>query len=325
MSKRISVFLESVHNPKRHSATIIWLLLVFLLVPITLIAPEFFRPANISNVMVQMVPLGIAAIGQTLVILGGGIDLSIGACISLITIVASTTMRDGIGSILGTIILCLFLGFAFGSVNGLILKIFRISPLITTLCTSYLLQGTAFALHRTSGGYIPVLFKKVITASNGMLSVPFALFLVCMFIGVFVQKRTRFGRYVYALGGNEDVLANTGVKPDNIRFATYAISGLLSAVVGLYIAARLKSGSAHYGEEYTLLSVTATVVGGTSMAGGLGGLSGTFAGSILVSMLNNLLNNIGFKYGFQSAYYKEIITGLILVGSMFFYQKREKV
>lgn len=324
MNKRISARLESIRNPKRHSSAIIWLLLALILIPIALVAPEFFRPANISNVMVQMVPLGIAAIGQTFVILGGGIDLSIGASISLITIVASTTMRDGVASILGTVILCLFLGIAFGSLNGLILKIFRISPLITTLCTSYLLQGTAFALHKTSGGYIPALFKKALTASTGIISVPFALFLVCMLVGVFVQKKTRFGRYVYALGGNEDVLLNAGVKSANVRFSTYVISGLLSAVVGLYIAARLKSGSAHYGEEYTLLSVTATVVGGTSMAGGLGGLAGTFAGSILVSMLNNLLNNIGFKYGFQSAYYKEIITGLILVGAMFFYQKREK-
>ena len=95
------------------------------------------------------------------------------------------------------------------------------------------------------------------------------------------------------------------------------------AITGLYIAARLKSGSAHYGSDYALLSITATVVGGTSMAGGLGSLSGTFAGALMVSMLNNVLNNIGFKFNLQSAFYKDVIIGIILVVSMFFYRKRE--
>jgi ribose/xylose/arabinose/galactoside ABC-type transport system permease subunit len=98
---------------------------------------------------------------------------------------------------------------------------------------------------------------------------------------------------------------------------------LLCSIVGLYLAARLRSGSSHYGDEYTLLSITATVVGGTSMAGGLGGLSGTLAGTILISMLTNVLNNIAFRYNLQSSYYKDIITGILLITAMYFYRKRE--
>jgi len=322
MSGRLSALAEGIRHPKRHSAATIWAILVVVLLPVAVVVPEFFRVRNLSNVLVQMVPLGMVAIGQTFVILGGGIDLSIGPCISLVTIAASTLMRDGAWSMVGVSAICLALGVAFGLLNGTLLKLFSIPPLIATLCTGYLWQGLALALHKTSGGYVPAAYKAALTASYGLLSVPFALFLACMLAGMYVLRRTRLGRYVYALGGNEEVLANAGVRTDRVRIATYVASGFLSALVGLYLAARLKSGSAHYGTEYTLLSITATVVGGSSMAGGVGGLSGTFAGAILVSMLNNVLNNVGFKFGFQSAYYKGIITGLILVGSMFFYRKK---
>jgi ribose transport system permease protein len=195
--------------------------------------------------------------------------------------------------------------------------------LIATLCTGYLFQGIAYALHKTSGGYIPVLFRQLFTASWGIFSVPVTVYLLLFFCGWFILYKTPWGRYIYALGGNAEVLNTSGVNPDKIRILSYVVSGLLSAVTGLYLAARLRSGSSHYGDTYTLLSITAAVVGGTSMAGGLGSLSGTLAGTILVSMLTNVLNNIAFRYNLQSAYYKDIITGLILVTAMFFYRKRE--
>jgi ribose/xylose/arabinose/galactoside ABC-type transport system permease subunit len=314
---------EDLRNPKRHSSKIIWFLLVILLVPIVIIVPEFIYPANLANVLLQMVPLGIVAIGQTYVILGGGIDMSVGSQISLISLVASSLMSDNPGTIVSVTLLCLMLGGCFGFLNGLILRLFPMPPLIATLCTGYLFQGIAYALHETSGGYIPALFRRICTASWGIISVPFVIYLLIFFGTWFFLYKTPWGRYIYALGGNAEVLNTSGINPDKIRIFSYVISGLLSAVVGLYLAARLRSGSSHYGDTYTLLSITATVVGGTSMAGGLGSLSGTFAGTILVSMLTNVLNNIAFRYNLQSAYYKDVITGLILVTAMFFYRKRE--
>ena len=317
------VLWRNIRNPKRHSSLTIWLLLFLLLIPIIIIVPEFVRPRNIANVLVQMVPLGIVAIGQTYVILGGGIDLSVGSQISLITIIASSLMSDNPVNIILVILLCLVLGCIFGMLNGLLLKFFYIPPLITTLCTGYLFQGIAFALHNSAGGYIPAVLRRVLFASWGILSVPFALLVLIFCIAWFVLYKTPAGRYIFALGGNAEVLNNSGINPGKIRIMTYMVSGLLCAVVGIYLAARLRSGSAHYGTDYTLLSITATVVGGTSMAGGLGSLSGTFAGTILVSMLNNVLNNISFRFNLQSAFYRDIITGLILVTAMFFYRKRE--
>lgn len=323
MKKNLRNLVYEIRHPRRHSAVQIWVLLVLLLIPIIIIVPEILRSRNIANILIQMVPLGILAIGQTYVILGAGIDLSVGSQVSLITLVASTLMRDNVSSIFLTVVFCLFLGLLFGFLNGGILKLFPIPPIIVTLCTGYLFQGIAFALHKTSGGYIPDGFSKVLTASSGLLSVPFTMFLLLSVIFYIVLTRSRLGRYVYALGGNAEVLENTGVQPDKIRIMTYMVSGLLCAIVGLYIAARLKSGSSHYGSDYTLLSITATVVGGTSLMGGIGGLSGTFAGTILVSMLNNVLNNIAFRYNLQSSYYRSIIIGFILLVAMLFYRKRE--
>ena len=314
---------STIRNTKRHSTKTIWLLLLAVFIIVSVVVQEFMRPANLANILIQMVPLGIVAIGQTIVILGGGIDLSVGAQISLITIIASSIMGDSALSILGVTILCLFLGSLFGTLNGLILKYFSIPSLIVTLCSGFLFQGIAYSMHQTSGGYIPSVFKQIFTASYGFISVPFILFLILFLIFNYLLKETRFGRYIYALGGNEEVLINVGINSDTIRMKTYIISGFLYAITGLYIAARLKSGSAHYGSDYALLSITATVVGGTSMAGGLGSLSGTFAGALMVSMLNNVLNNIGFKFNLQSAFYKDVIIGIILVVSMFFYRKRE--
>jgi len=316
-------FTAKIKNYKKNSTGTIWLLLFAVFIIVSITVQDFTRPANLANVLIQMVPLGIVAIGQTIVMLGGGIDLSVGAQISFITIIASTFMGDSILSIIGVIVLCLLLGSLFGAFNGIILKYFSIHPLIVTLCSGFLFQGLAYSMHQTTGGYIPSIFRQIFTASYGFFSVPFGLFLMLFLIFNYLLKETKFGRYIYALGGSEEVLINVGINSDTIRIKTYIISGFLCAVTGLYIAARLRSGSAHYGSDYALLSIAAAVVGGTSMAGGLGSLSGTFAGAMMVSMFNNVLNNIGFKYNLQSAFYKDVIIGIILVVSMFFYRKRE--
>ena len=281
-----------------------------------------FRRFDVPSMLTDSA-LGLTAIGQTFVILGGGIDLSVGSQISLVSLIASTLMGDTFISIIGCVLLCITIGTCFGLLNGYILKIFPMPPIIATLCTGYLFQGIAFALHKTSGGYIPVIFKQIITASWGIIPVPFLGFVVVFLIARYALYRTPFGRHLYALGGNAEVLEKSGISVNRVRIRTYVVSGILCAVVGLYLAARLRSGSARYGDDYTLLSITAAVVGGTSMAGGIGRLSGTLAGTILVSMLTNVLNNIAFRYNLQSAYYKDIITGVILISAMFIYRKRD--
>ncbi|MGI5172795.1 ABC transporter permease [Treponema sp. OMZ 840] len=306
------------------SSAKIWGILILLLVPVIAITPEFIYPANLANVMLQMAPLGIIAVGQTFVIISGNIDMSVGNQISLISLIASSLMSDNPWNILCVTLFCLIVGMCCGFLNGFLLKLFSIPPLVATLCTGYFFQGIAFALHTTSGGYIPQKFKALLTTSWGIISTPFLLFVLVFIVAWYLLSQTPYGKHLYALGGNPEVLHNSGISPNKIKIKTYMLSGFLCAVVGIYLAARLRSGSSHYGDSYTLLSITATVVGGTSMAGGTGYLSGTFAGTILVSMLTNVLNNIAFKYNLQSSYYKDIITGIILISAMFFYRKKEQ-
>jgi ribose transport system permease protein len=320
--RKFAGFIRGAIHPERHSASMIWMVLLFLIIMVVTIVPDFIRPRNITNVLIQMVPLGLVSIGQTFVILGGGIDLSIGPQVSLITVLASNLMQDSVWMILSTVLLCLLCGLVFGFLNGVLAHHVNIPPLVVTLCTGFIFQGIAFALHKTTGGHIPDVVHEVLTASWWILSVPLLIFIVFISIGLWVLNYTRYGRYAYALGGNEEVLGNAGVNIGRIKIATYTIAGFLASVAGIYLAARLKSGGAHYGTAFTLNSITAVVVGGTTLGGGQGGLSGTIAGGIIVSMLNNVLNNVSFKYGFQSSYYKNILTGIILIIAMFFYRKK---
>jgi len=319
---KLAGFITRIIHPERHSASMIWMVLLFLVIIVVAIVPDFIHPRNISNVLIQMVPLSLVSIGQTFVILAGGIDLSIGPQVSLITVLASNLMQDTLWMICATVLLCLLCGIVFGFVNGILAHYVNIPPLIVTLCTGFIFQGIAFALHKTTGGHIPDVVHEVLTASWWILSVPLLIFIVFIFIGLWVLNRTRYGRYVYALGGNEEVLGNAGVNIGRVKIATYTIAGFLASITGVYLAARLKSGGAHYGTAFTLNSITAVVVGGTTLGGGQGGLSGTIAGGIIVSMLNNVLNNVSFRYGFQSSYYKNILTGIILIIAMLFYRKK---
>lgn len=314
-------FVARVVRPDRHSASLIWLVLLVLVAAVVIIVPDFIEPKNISNVLIQMVPLGLCSIGQTFVILGGGIDLSLGSQISLFTVFFSNLRQDSALSISAALLVCLICGLAFGFLNGSLIRYMNIPPLIVTLCTGFIFQGIAFAFHKTTGGLIAQGVHKTLTASRGPLSVPLFLFGLFALTGLYVLGRTRYGRYVYALGGNEDVLSNAGVDAGRIKIVTYVVSGFMSAVTAVYLAARLKSGGALYGAAFTLNSITAVVVGGTGLGGGEGGLSGTIAGAVIVSMLNNILNNVSFQYGLQSSYYKNVLTGIILIIAMLIYKK----
>jgi ribose transport system permease protein len=315
--------LQRILRPGYHSSATIWAVLVLLVIVVVIVVPDFIRPANIANVLVQLVPLGLAALGQHFVIIGGGIDLSMGPQISLVTVAFSSLCGTTAPSIIGTIILCLAMGLLFGLINGLLAHYVNIPPIIVTLCTGYVFQGIAFAFHQTSGGHVPAGLRDVVTASWGLFSVPLLLYVLFILAGLYVMYRTRFGRSLYALGGSEDVLYGAGVRVARVRITSYLVAGLMAAVAGVYLTLRLKSGSSHYGDGYALSSISAVIVGGTSIAGGAGSLSGTIAGTVIVSMLNNVLNNVSFRYGFQSSFYKDVMTGLILLAAMLFYRKRK--
>jgi ribose transport system permease protein len=208
-----------------------------------------------------------------------------------------------------------------GLANGLLDHYARIPPLIVTLCTGFIVQGVAFAIHQTSGGFVPRGLSDPLTTSWGFISMPLLLYVAAALGAGFLLYRSPYGRHLFALGGNEEVLYSAGVRVARIRVGSYVVAGILAAIAGIYLAARLGSGSSHYGDGYALTTIAAVVIGGTSLAGGQGSLSGTVAGALIVSMLNNVLNNISFRYGFDSSFYKDVMTGLVLIAAMLFYRR----
>jgi ribose transport system permease protein len=312
------------HRPSESSAPV-WVILLLMMLPVLIYLPGFFAPRNLSNAMVQMIPLALVALGQTVVILGGGIDLSVGALVSLITVIASLLMTTSPLSISWTILAALVVGAIGGAGIGLILKYFSIPPLIVTLAVGYIYQGIALALNDTTGGFINPAFSRAVTTNLfGFLPVPIVIFVIAYVALSHFLGRTPWGRWVYALGGDEEVLKSAGGDVNRVRISTYVVSGLLCAIAALYIAARLKSGNAYYGDEYMLLTIAAVVVGGTSLAGGRGTLIGTVAGVMLVSVFNNLLNVLGFRFNLQSGFYKGLVIGSVLIIAMLVYGRTRR-
>jgi ribose/xylose/arabinose/galactoside ABC-type transport system permease subunit len=317
----IRALVDAIRRPGYHDSRTIWLVLAGLVVAISLVVPEFIDPRNLENVLRQLVPLGFASLGQLIVIIGGGIDLSIGPLISLTTVLLSHLAGDNPASIALAVAACLAVGGAVGLANGVLAHHARISPLIATLCTGFIVQGIAYAFHQTTGGYVPAGLRQPLTASWGPLSVPFAMYVLAVVACDFLLYRMRFGRWLYALGGNEEVLHAAGVRVARVRIGSYVLAGVLAAIAGIYIAARLTSGSSHYGDGYALTTIAAVVLGGASLAGGEGGLWGAVAGTVIVSMLGNVLNNVSFRFGLESSFYKDVLTGLVLIGAMLFYRR----
>jgi len=279
----------------------------------------FLMPRNLSNLALQIVPLAIVSMGVMATLLVGGIDLSVGPTMSLITIIASFTITKGSAfSILLGIIVCLSAGAFIGLINGFIIRYLNIPDLITTLATNSMVFGVALILRPAPGGSVNLTFMDLVT--HRINSVPvFAIIVLVMFIlGEIILLRGKIGMALYATGSNEEAARISGIPVSRVRVAAYVFSGLLAALAGLIVAARIGSGDPQSGTNFTLLSITAVVVGGTSIFGGRGTLLGTLAGSILVIATQSSLNQLHV-----SAYYQYIWIGLLTLLSVALYSARE--
>jgi ribose transport system ATP-binding protein len=279
----------------------------------------FLMPRNLSNLALQIVPLAIVSMGVMATLLVGGIDLSVGPTMSLITIIASFIITKGSAlSILLGIVGCLSAGAFIGLINGFIIRYLNIPDLITTLATNSMVFGVALILRPAPGGSVNLTFMDLVT--HRINSVPvFAIIVLVMFIlGEIILLRGKIGMALYATGSNEEAARIAGIPVSRVRVAAYVFSGLLAALAGLIVAARIGSGDPQSGTNFTLLSITAVVVGGTSIFGGRGTLLGTLAGSILVMTTQSSLNQLHV-----SAYYQYIWIGLLTLLSVALYSARE--
>ncbi|RWD54959.1 MAG: ABC transporter permease [Mesorhizobium sp.] len=264
----------------------------------------FLNPDNIANIVRAVSETGIIAIGMTFVIITAGIDLSVGAVLGLSAVVTATMMISGGFGLISTILAVLAMGVIFGVVQGTISTRFRLEPFIVTLAGLQAARGLALIVSgnqyiNISYGDGPGLAPPVFAVLGERLfdnTVPVAtiVFIIFAAVATLVLNTTRFGRYVYAVGGNERAARISGVPVSMVKISVYAITGFASALAGIVHAGQFNFGSANDGMGYELTAIAAVVIGGTSLFGGAGSMVGTVAGTIMLGALANILqlNNI---------------------------------
>lgn len=287
----------------------------------------FLSSVNIANVVRSVSENGIMAIGMTLVILTGGIDLSVGAILGLTaTTAASLMMHQGFGFV-GTVATVLCFGTAFGLFNGLVSTKLRIQPFITTLASMSIARGLARLISGGIGvpiaygnepGFAPLAYEMLSIRLWGVIPVPAICFLSLAAIFVVLLRYTRFGRYVYAIGGNETATHLSGINVDAIKVAIFALCGLLASIAGLIHAAQLNQGSPNDGMGYELNVIAAVAIGGTSLAGGKGNIVGTIVGALTLGVLDNMLGLKNIDNNFQM-----IAKGFIIILAVVLQRERK--
>ncbi len=277
-----------------------------LIILIFFLVPGFRGAENISNLICRSVPLLSVAIGQTLVLLTAGIDLSVSSMLALSTALASTFMQYGIGFGAGIAVIA---GLLAGLVNGLAVTKLKINPFLVTLSTNIIIGGICLFIRPYPGGYIPIEWVNFITFKVGPVpSTAIIIFMLIVGVSIILLKKTVFGRHLYAVGGNFDAARLAGINADRVMITAYILSGFFSALGGLYMAARMSCGDPNVGNPFQMESITAAVIGGTALTGGKGGTVGTVLGVILVVMLGNIFNLLNFNI-----YWQQIIRGIILL------------
>lgn len=292
-------------------------LLAAMLVAAVAAIPEFRTLGNIANVALQSAALAILAVGQTVVIIAGLIDLSVGMLLGLVVVITSDVMNgQSVATPLG-IAVALALGGGIGAVNGLLNNLLRIHPLILTFGMLSVLQGAIFVYTDRSVGRTSPEFAWM--ANGTVAGVPFSALLLLAVAGAAfaLLNRTRFGRHVYATGGNEEHARRAGINTDRVKFWVFVLSGISAAIAGILVAGRLGTGYPNAGTGYELDAIVAVVLGGTSLAGGRGTILGTVAAVFVLGVTSNALNLMEV-----SSFVQILIKGLIVVAAILLNQPK---
>ena len=305
----------------------IFIALIVLCIVLSVVSDNFLTSRNIINVLRQTSINGILAIGMTFVILTRGIDLSVGSVVALAGVVSAsfgtTSATAGIagGPYIAAVpmIVGVLTGIAMGSLSGVAVARFTVPAFVATL--GMLSAARGLTLIYSGGRPIPALtdgYRWIGTGDIAGIPVPIILFALVFAAAHFVLTRTRFGRHVYAVGGNPHAAKVSGLPVRRIRFAVYAISGALAGIAGMVLAARTGSALPQAGVAYELDAIAAVVIGGTSLAGGIGRVSGTVIGALLIGVMNNGLDLLGVE-----SYYQQVIKGGLIVAAVLLDRSRK--
>lgn len=313
LGKRMTDF-----SKKKEFIAFIGLFVIFTV--FALISSNFRTMYNFMSILRQTSINAILAVGMTYVIISGGIDLSVSAIVSLSGTVAAIAMSKWGFHIGGGIVVGLLIGAAAGFINGFVIAKFSVPPIIATLGMQTAASGLALVI---TGGYsvtgIPKSFAFLGRKNIFSVPVPAILMIVMLVLGYIILNKTRFGAYIYGVGGNEEATRLSGVSVEKTKIGIYVFSGLMAAVAGLILASRLNSGQPMAGSGLELNAIAAVVIGGASVAGGSGNMIGGLFGSLIMCILTNGFDIIGID-----RYYQMIFTGFILVAAVAVQKKSDR-
>ncbi|KVA25163.1 sugar ABC transporter permease [Burkholderia cepacia] len=293
--------------------------LIVVCIAMMIASPSFLSAANLENVLRQVSINAIIAVGMTCVILTGGIDLSVGSVMALSGTLAAGLMVAGVNAV-AALAIGIAVGLGFGFLNGLFVAFAGMPPIIVTLATMGIARGLALIY---TGGYpIDGLPDWVAFFGSGKvfgIQAPVLIMLVVYAIAWLLLDRMPFGRYVYAIGGNEQATRLTGVRVARVKLIVYTLAGLTSALAAIVLTGRLMSGQPNAGVGFELDAIAAVVMGGTSISGGRGAILGTLVGALLLGVLNNGLNMIGVN-----PYVQNVIKGGIILLAIYISRERSR-
>ncbi len=297
------------------------ILIVILLIALSLslATSTFFTLSNLTNVARQVSINGILAVGVTLVLLTAGVDLSLGSVVALSGVVCATFAHPGEHAVLLPIFAGLLTGAACGLTNGLLVTRGGVAPFIVTLGMMTVARGVALIV---SGGRPVANMSAELTRLAGDLygiPIPLLCFAGVACLAWFFLKHFRLGRHIYAVGGNEAAARAAGISVARVKLFAYTLCGVLTGLAGVVLAARITTGQPNAGVAYELDAIAAVVIGGTSLAGGVGTITGTLLGVLLIGEINNGLDLLSV-----SSYYQSVIKGAIIVGAVWLDRRQSR-
>lgn len=288
----------------------IYLAFLMLCVFMVISTPTFLKIGNLTNILRQASIIGIVGVGMTFVIISSGIDLSVGSVMALSAVVTcSLATKTSTLPIFVAVLIGLGIGLLLGIITGFIIAYGRVAPFIVSLAMMTIARGVSLVY--TGGRPVINLKDGYGFFGEGQISsipVPIITFLLVVLLAVFLLDFSKFGRHVYAIGGNENAAKVSGINVKFTKLSVYALSGLFAGLAGIILSSRVDTGSPILGEGYEMNAISAVVIGGSSLAGGVGNMFGTVIGVLIISVMNNGLDILNV-----SSYYQQIIKGVIIL------------
>ncbi|NQV74537.1 MAG: ABC transporter permease [Bacteroidetes bacterium] len=301
--------MQYINNIRQYGLLIVFGIICLL---ISLITPQFLTVSNLTIIVTQVSINALLAFGVTFVIITGGIDLSLGSIVAVSGVTSAMLAHPNSYPVLIPILMGLLAGLLMGAFNGFIITKSKIAPFIVTLGTMTIGRGLALIL--SDGRPVSNLSDSFNYLGSGIvLGIPV---LILIFILVFalcsiILSKTILGRYIYAIGGNEQAARASGINIDRVKLSVYSISGLLAGLAGILLASRITTGQPNAGAGFELDAIAAVVIGGTSTAGGRGTMAGTLIGVLLIGVINNGLDLLNV-----TSYYQQVVMGIIIIGAV---------